>query len=467
MSGEKVIKKGLALIMADFLGLVVGILNGFFLPMVFSVDGYAFFRTFTLYATYAVIFSFGLTDGMYLIYGGKKEKETSPSTTKAYYFFLLKTQAVVFLLLFLLSHYILKDDAFLFFSFFVIPLQIIHFFRLYYRALGEFRKYSIIQFALVFFELLNTLLIVFYVKSDQPHLFIIIKIINHALIALILSLVFLLTRKGEKVASLKRVDYLTLIKPGVVVLGADLVAVMIFSLDRWFVMFLFNKEDFAYYAFAVSILSLFLTFITSVTNIFYSEISKKLKDINYLKSLKNYALLLSSCFPLGYFIIEAVVLKFLPEYISSIKIFWILIMSLPFAGVVQIVYGNLYKAYRNVKLYITRMASILIISFLFNLAAYLIWGTLQATAVGTLLAFISWYLLSSKDFSIMGMDMSEVLYLMVLISGFVLIRIIHPGRVISSLLYLCLLGLNAFTFYRNDVIMLIRTFWFGVVRKVK
>ena len=106
------------LVFVDFLGLLVGILNGFFLPMVFSIEGYALFKTFSLYAVYAVVFSFGLSDGLYLMYGGKAEADIDESKTKAGYFFLIKLQAVVAVIMFAISYFIMKDTALVFFSFY-------------------------------------------------------------------------------------------------------------------------------------------------------------------------------------------------------------------------------------------------------------------------------------------------------------------------------------------------------------
>lgn len=451
MTGKKLFKKGFSLIFADILALVVGILNGFFLPMVFSIDGYAFFRTFTLYATYAVIFSFGLSDGMYLMYGGKEEAQTDPALTKAYYFFLLKMQAVIFLLLLLLSHLILKDDAFLFFSLFVFPLQIIHFFRLYYRALGEFKKYSILQISLVFFELLNTLFIVLYIRSEQPSLFIILKILNHVLIAFIFSIVFLMKHKSKNTISLKRGDIFRLIKPGIVVMLADIIVAFFFSMDRWFVKLLFSQDDFAYYAFAVSMLTLFLTMITSVANIVYSEMARSCEDNSYLNSLRSFAVVLSSFLPLGYFVLQAIIIWFLPEYSSALQVLQVLMLTLPFAGVVLIVTNNLLKATQNVKRYITRMVTILLISFLLNLIAFLIWGTILSIAIATLLAYILWYLISFVDFLSSGKKLREVLYLSFSLAGYVLVLYTRLNWIVSFILALCILGLASFVFYRKEI----------------
>jgi len=445
------VKKGLRLIFVDLFALVVGILNGFFLPMVFSIEGYALFRTFTLYATYAVVFSFGLSDGLYLLYGGKDERDIDAAKTKAYYFFLIKLQVVVFIVLFLLSYFLLKDTAFIFFCFFVAPLQLIHFFRLYYKALGEFDKYSLLQVVLVIFELVNTLLIVFYIKSEKPDLFITIKILNHLLIAVLLTFLFYKKFRGIKTARLNFKHYLEIIKPGILVLIADMAAVLLLSMDRWFVIFHFSKEEFAYYAFAVSILSLFIVLISSVTSIFYSYISRKVNDDAYIRNLKNYVLLVSSCFPLGYFIIRFVLKTCLIKYIDSLEVFWILVMTLPFTGIVNIVYINMYKASGNIKPYLKRIMAVLIVSFVLNVLAVSVFNTIQAVAWASLISFVFWYIYSSRDFQAAGISGREIMYLLILVIVFVLLKAADINLFLSLCIYTFMLIADVSIFYRREV----------------
>ena len=55
---------------ANVLKVLCGILVGFALPGLMSVDSYGYVRTCTLYATYVGLFSTGLIDGLALRFGG-------------------------------------------------------------------------------------------------------------------------------------------------------------------------------------------------------------------------------------------------------------------------------------------------------------------------------------------------------------------------------------------------------------
>lgn len=455
------IKKGIRLIFVDFFGLVIGILNGFFLPMAFSIDGYALFKTFTLYVTYAAVFSFGLSNGIYLLYGGKDEAEVDISKTKTYYFFLMKLQVVVCGIMFILSYFILKDKALIFFSLIIFPLQLIDFLRLYYRALGEFNKYSFLQAILVTFELLNTLFIVFYVKSQNPDLFIVIKILNHFVVAVLFSLLFFRRDKVVKAAKLKCKDYFIVMKPGFVVLIADLMVTLIFSIDRWFIKSLFSVEEFAFYSFAVSILTLFLVFITSVTNIFYSSISKKLQDSKYIADLKNCILIISSFFPVSYFLLEYIVKAYLVRYVAALEVLWILILMLPFVSVINVLYINLYKASKSIKIYFKNMVVILVIYFILIILAYIMIGTTAAVAWATFVVFVIWYFYSSYAFQGLKINMREVIYLLVLIAGFICIKAANLNLFLSVAITSVVLTANVMIFYKKDVIGMLKALRVG------
>lgn len=456
MMGKDSIKKGLRLIFVDFLGLVVGILNGFFLPMVFSIEGYALFKAFSLYATYAFVFSFGISDGIYLIYGGKSEADTDVSRTKAFYFLLVKMQVIICAGMFFISYCILKDTALTYFVFFIIPLQLINFIRLYYRALGEFDSYSMLQSVLVIFELLNTLFAVFYIRSQDPGLFIAIKIINHLIVALLFSWLFLGKHRAVPAARLAWRDFIAVMKPGFAVLLADMAAALIFSMDRWFVMVSFNDAVFAYYSFAVSMFSLFIVFVTSITNIFYSNISRRIGDTDYINRLKNKVLIISSFFPAGYFILQGIIEIYLTEYTKALDILWILMLSLPLVSIINIIYSNLYKASGSVKAYLRKIVTVLAVSFSMIAAADAFWGTSIAIAWAAVLAFTVWYIYSSVDFQSTRINVREAVFLLLLIAGLSLVRELDMGMLASVSGAAAVSTAGVLMFYRRDAADIMR-----------
>ena len=56
---------------SNIIKLFAGVVVGFILPKIIGVSDYGYHKTFTLYATYVSLLSFGIVDGIYLKYGGK------------------------------------------------------------------------------------------------------------------------------------------------------------------------------------------------------------------------------------------------------------------------------------------------------------------------------------------------------------------------------------------------------------
>ena len=55
---------------SNVIKLFSGVLVGFILPKIVGLTDYGYYKTFTLYATYVGMFHFGMSDGLYLKYGG-------------------------------------------------------------------------------------------------------------------------------------------------------------------------------------------------------------------------------------------------------------------------------------------------------------------------------------------------------------------------------------------------------------
>lgn len=70
--------------LANALKVLCGVLVGFALPRLLSVDGYGYVRTCTLYATYVGLFSTGIIDGIALRFGGTPLEQLDQSSMRRY-----------------------------------------------------------------------------------------------------------------------------------------------------------------------------------------------------------------------------------------------------------------------------------------------------------------------------------------------------------------------------------------------
>lgn len=68
---NKNIKSVSQVILSNLTTIVSGVLVGFLLPKIMSVESYGWYKTFTLYSSYLGFFGLGIIDGIVLKYGEK------------------------------------------------------------------------------------------------------------------------------------------------------------------------------------------------------------------------------------------------------------------------------------------------------------------------------------------------------------------------------------------------------------
>ena len=117
------------------------------MPKVFDLQSYGYLKTFTLYVGFAGMMHFGFSDGMYLILGGKDIEDIKKEKIKGYFYVMLKIVISIVVVLLFVSIFFIKDMAFRYFVFYILPFQVVLFVSLLYRATGEFNKYVVIRVA--------------------------------------------------------------------------------------------------------------------------------------------------------------------------------------------------------------------------------------------------------------------------------------------------------------------------------
>lgn len=447
------LRKMLKVIFVDFFGLLVGILNGFFLPKVFTIDQYSFFKTFGLYATYVGMFHFGFSDGLYILYGGKKTEEIDKSKFRAYYNFLIKLELIITAFLLIISVILIKyEPTLIYFSIYILPFQIVHFFRLYYRAIGEFDKYSVLQGTITVFNLINTLIII--ICFSRPTVLIILQIISYFSIAIFISIKF--CKEYNKSRKISINEFFSISKLGFIIMIANTFSALFFSLDRWFIKFKFPKEDFAYYSFAVSMLNLFVVLITSITILFYPYFARNIKNKLIIKKVKIYLIIITSFAPIGCFILKFIVEHFLTKYILSITVLSILILTIPFMSIVNVLYSNLYKSLKKGNLYLKTVIKMFLIALVLNCLFYIIYKDAKMIAIATLISFFIWYIYSSRHFEGLNVNIKELGYFIIYFVAYFGIRYFNINDLISCILFSIIMILNIFVFYKLEFIDMIK-----------
>lgn len=445
-------KKMFKVVFVDFMALFVGILNGFLLPKFLTIDSYAYIKTFTLYIGYSGIFHLGFSDGIYILLGGKSINDINKEKIKGYVLALLKILSLVSICFIIINIFIIKDIIFTCFILYTIPFQVILFVSLLYRATGEFDKYIIIRSIINVFSLLSTLSTLFILKS--PVTYIAVQIIGYVILALIyLSKIIIVDYKAEKI---KISEIKLLINTGFIVMIANTVNNIFFSLDRWIVKLNFTTKEFAYYSFGVSMLSLFTSLISSVTIVFYPYLARNHNDETIVQSIKKYIILICSFAPSGYFILEVIVSIILPQYVESLEVLGILILSIPFMTAINVVYLNLYKSTNRGKEYLYTAIKILALALTLNICVIYFGGRSNSVAYSTLISLIIWYTYSSRHFKGLEIKKNEIIYLIIYIFMYVFIKQLEYNSILKAVIFTIIIIINICIFFRAEICGLIK-----------
>ncbi|MGL4656426.1 MAG: capsular biosynthesis protein [Sarcina sp.] len=393
---------------ANFLTMISGVLIGFIVPMVLTLDSYAYVKTYTLYVGYIGFLHLGFIDGMYMKYGGKDISEVDRSILKGEHNIFMLLQCI-FTVFFVMIAMISKDIIIFLLAISIIPINTGTFHKLFYQSVGEFKRYAKISYIYTMIYLALNLIFVFFLKSDEFIIYCLASLMGHVALLCILEYKFLKEFKNIK-ASYIKFEMLKNIKVGFIVLIANLGIVIFNATDLWFAKFMLSTDDFAYYSFAISMLNVIGLLISSVSMTFYNYLAKG-EDAKQIKKIKKYFLAIGAFMSLGYFFFAMIVTTFIKKYIPSLDIISISFAAFPYMLIINGLVINLYRARKNEKKYLKIMIIMVIISIIYNSIGIMICRNIESIAIATLLAFITWFIYSCYTLKCLNLNYKEIFYL--------------------------------------------------------
>ena len=398
---------------ANFIALIVGIVNGFFLPAFLKIDQYAYLKTFSLYVSFVGILHFGFLDGIYLKYGGKFKDNLNRNELKFEHNFLIFFQLLI-TFMFLSIAIIRKDLILLAFSLAIIPINMQTYFSFLYQSIGEMGTFAKIKTAYPIIILCLNLSLIFFVRINHYFPFVVAMLIAHYVVFLIFEFKY---NKDFKSKGITKIDVKPLFFSGFFIMIGNLSNTFFYSIDRWYVKFLLPIENFSYYSFAISMMDIILTLIGSVAMTFYPYFSRGY-EVDQIKKIKKYLIIVGAFGSLGYFVLSFIVTNFIIEYIPSLEVIAVLFVGFPAIAVINALYINLFKVNKQERKYFYKVLGMLIISIILNTAAVFINLSNFSIAIATTIAFYFWFFSSSKDFEGLETNSKEIIFLSVYIPLF-------------------------------------------------
>lgn len=433
-------KKGIALIMiANLINLIIGLVNGFILPKFLSIECYALIKTYTLYSTYAGVFHLGYLDGMYLKYGGRDMMTVSAKEYGKDFWNILFMQVLVCLGVLILG-YIHHDFVIKAFAIGLLLRNICSCFQMFFQATGEFKLYSSALNYGTILSFILSLVLVFFVKTDNAGFYIGAQIIASLVVTIYLALL-LNSRIGylNKI-SLSKKGFKENISQGFVLMIGNFSNTLFTSIDRWFVKILMSTFHFASYSFAVSIDSLITVFITPLYVTLFNAFCKDHSAARII-NIKKMVLIWSFVVIFLAFPAKFVISLYLPKYASSLPLIFILFATQVFYAVIKGVFVNYFKALKKQTQYFWQIIAMLGVAIVLGLILYFSFESMMSLAVAALITAAIWLIVNEIRFTELRFRRNDWLYLAILLSIFIIAGLTLPtliGCIIYSISFLIL-----------------------------
>lgn len=461
MRAKTIVKHVLEVTASNIVTIISGIVVGFILPKIISVEGYGYYKTFTLYSTYLGLFSLGIIDGIVLDYGGVDYKNMERPVFRSYFKWYLFIHLFFAALVALISVFSSKEDtAFILLSLAVnlLAVNISGYFQNLSQITQRFKEYSLRKILQSVFNILIVfwMFLLYRRQGEVPYNVYIVALlaVNTALsIWYVYTYRDIVFGKSNGLVPVKQ-DILLFIKKGFPLLFANLSSTLILTLDRQFVNILFDKETYAIYAFAYSMLALVTVATSAIATVLYPA----LKRTSELRMKQYFPLIVSGVLVGVYFIeivyypLKWIVLWFLPKYTDSLVIFRIIFPGLGISSVITVVMHNYYKALGLSTSFFTKSIVTLLFSAAANMVAYLLFRTTISISVASIITMFLWYIYVEmyfeKNYGYNGKK--NLLYIIVMVFAFYISTALS-NDFIGIALYIVLFVSFTFILFKNGI----------------
>jgi len=440
--------------------LVFGFIQVLIIPRYLSVEGYGYWQLFLLYSSFVGILHLGFIDGVLVRWAGRELAQIS-GEIKIAFRFLIVEQVVVVAPLGLLLYFLLPSPfqwiclmilAFAFVTnlagFFMFTLQAVRKFRLLTAAyVGRGATFLI-------------LIILLFAMGYSKYIYVVYAFLVTLLLTLpAFAFWFRQHLWGQQPVTHQLWAYgRENINIGIFVLLGNFVLVLFLAIDRLIVSSFFTIDQFAIYAFALAVAVVAYALIRAVSEVFFPYLSGAEPRVRtQVYRLGKPAIVLTWAAILAiYFPLSRLVESYLPHYVASLPIMQILLCTVGFGGVIQVLHVNYYKVYRKQRQYFIWGVMALALSAVLNLLAIKVWGTLESVAIATLSSFGIWYTVNELSLrSVVGGNGRElgkgIVVLGSYLGAFWIASLLTGWFVAQMLIYICLFFLITWFFLRHEV----------------
>lgn len=466
MNNKKTLKSIFGVALSNCSTIVSGIVIGFLIPKILSVENYGLYKTFALYTTYIGFFSLGIIDGIVLDYGGFDYEDLEKKKFRSLFKWYLFVHLFFSIGLILISFFIKNSNTkfiIIFLAVDIVAVNITGYYQQISQFTCRFREYSIRKILQSVGNILIVLLMfaLYCIGGEIKYQIYVVAIVC---VNIVLTIWYVYTYKeisfGKKLKLLDTgIEVIHLVKIGFPLLFANLCSTLILTLDRQFVNILFDTKTYAVYAFAYNMLALVTVATSAIATVLYPTLKRSTKEnmVHIYPKLIAIILLFVFACNVAYFPLCLFVNWFLPNYSESLVIFRIIFPGLAISSAITVIMHNYYKVLGENLRYFKKSILILIFSGVANYVAYVVFKNTISISIASILTMVLWYLYIEQYFvKIIGYKRSKnLIYLLVMLFLFYGISSIHNSFV-AMILYVLCYSFVTFVMYRTLVIEEIR-----------
>lgn len=339
---------------ANIIVFVFSIVQTIIIPKLLSVEDYGNWRFFVLYITFSGLLHLGFVDGLYLCWAGKSRKTLNfdiRQASRAIILLLLLTTGVLFIIFASVS--IAKKDIIYLLLVCCCILNLNTFFQITLQATKDFKTVSR-QYALLS-VIFNLSILVLFILNAMYYYTVMLGFIGAQLC--ILAYYIIIFRKELFKIESRHYRYFDIIfkyiSIGWPLLLGNFLALAITSADLISISALFSVRQFAFYSFAIAILSVVGLLTRTIATVFFPHLAgtspkTKIKVYQFVATVIIVVWgIIIGIYPLA----EIFVGFFLEKYVSSLSYLRILLIVVVFATTIQVLHINYFQLYFKQKKY--------------------------------------------------------------------------------------------------------------------
>ena len=439
--------------------ILFSLIQSFIIPKYLSVQDYGYWQFFLLYGGYVGILHFGFLDGVLVRWAGKQLDEIGSELNTAFKFLVIEQVVVLVPLAVIISFVVPLPTQWIILIVIVYSLILLvsTLFTIVMQATRHFKLLTVLNVARGLLFLLLVILL-FFLGHFSYQIIILVHLVVYALI--LGFFIFYFRRYVFSNFSLAGCfSYAkTQISMGFFILVGNLMSILILSVDRLTISSSLPIEQFAFYAFALSIVNICYAFIRAISDVLFPYLSLAKEELHaesYLKG-KSAIFFLWAAFLCLYFPMAWIIQVYLPKYVESLPLIQTLLALTAFGSIIQILHINYYKIYAKQKLYllITSLALVLIVGFIY-LAIY-ISGVLQSIAIAMAAGFCAWYIANHFALkSVTGEKNTEIikdlLIIVIYFAAFQVASLVTSQLIFQFLIYLIFFFVLSLGAFRSEI----------------